>query len=193
MHWSLRAMKSRLNPAVSSRSTDLRKSPVTPLSLSQAARPTSTLAPSMVAPTPRPAVSLKPVASANGTPASSASWTIAFAVGWLEKRSALAARRSSSAGAMSPSGLRRLTTSLPVVSVPVLSKTKAVMRAAASRSEMFFTRIPRRAAALSAATIAVGVARMNAHGQAPMSTLMTRSRSFVNAQTNAEITRTSGV
>ena len=34
---------------------------------------------------------------------------------------------------------------------------------------------------------------MNAHGQATMSTAMTRSRSWVNAQTSAAMTSTSGV
>ncbi len=53
--------------------------------------------------------------------------------------------------------------------------------------------IPKRAAAESAATIAVGVARMNAHGQETTSTEMTRSRSRVKAQTKAPMTSTSGV
>ena len=74
--------------------------------------------------------------------------------------------RSSSAGlVIAVSGARRLTASSPVVSVPVLSKTKALILAASSMSATFLIRMPRRAAAESAATIAVGVARMKAHGQ----------------------------
>ena len=46
---------------------------------------------------------------------------------------------------------------------------------------------------LSSATIAVGVAKMNAQGQETTSTAMTRFKSWVNAQTNAPITSTSGV
>ena len=89
----------------------------------------------------------------------------ALAVGWLLYFSALAAMRNNSAGLVSPIGARRLTASSPVVSVPVLSKTKALIFAAVSMSATFLIKIPSRAAAESAATIAVGVARMNAHGQ----------------------------
>ena len=60
-------------------------------------------------------------------------------------------------------------------------------------SATFLIKMPRRAAAESAATMAVGVARMNAHGQEKTSTVMTRFKSRVNAQTSAPITRTSGV
>ncbi len=67
------------------------------------------------------------------------------------------------------------------------------MRAANSMSLTFLIKIPKRAAAESAATMAVGVARMNAHGQATMSTEITRLRSLVNAHTNAPITSTMGV
>ena len=51
-------------------------------------------------------------------------------MGWLLYFSADAASRSSSAGLVSPRGINRLTASWPVVSVPVLSKTKALMFAA---------------------------------------------------------------
>ena len=74
-----------------------------------------------------------------------------------------------------PAGARRLTASSPVVSVPVLSKTKALIFAANSMSATFLMRMPRRAAAESAATMAVGVARMKAQGQLKMMTEMTLS------------------
>src|SRR5205807_10465841 len=100
---------------------------------------------------------------------------------------------NSSAGWVPEAGARRLTARLPEVMVPVLSKTKALMRAANSMSLTFLIRMPRRAAAESAATIAVGVARIKAHGQETTSTEMTRVRSLVKAQTSALITRTRGV
>ena len=79
------------------------------------------------------------------------------------------------------------------MSVPVLSKTKALILAASSMSATFLMRMPRRAAADSAATIAVGVARMKAHGQLKMITEMTLSSLRVKAQTSAAMTSTSGV
>ena len=60
-------------------------------------------------------------------------------------------------------------------------------------SATFLIKMPSRAAADSAATIAVGVARMNAHGQETTNTEMTRFRSCVKAQTSAPMTSTSGV
>src|SRR4030095_4051846 len=117
----------------------------------------------------------------------------ALAVGWLLYFSAEAAVRSRSAGAVSPGGARRLTARRPVVSVPVLSKMNALMRAASSMSATFLIKIPKRAAAERAATIAVGVARMKAQGQETINTAITRLKSWVKAQTSAPITRTSGV
>ena len=67
------------------------------------------------------------------------------------------------------------------------------MRAAISMSPTFLMRMPKRAAEASAATIAVGEARMNAHGQEITSTETTRSMSFVKNQTMPAITSTSGV
>ncbi len=67
------------------------------------------------------------------------------------------------------------------------------MRAANSMSPTFLMRMPRRAAAERAATIALGVARMKAQGQATMKTAMTRLKSRVKAQTRAPMTSTSGV
>jgi hypothetical protein len=60
-------------------------------------------------------------------------------------------------------------------------------------SATFLINIPKRAAAESAATIAVGVASTKAHGHATMKTAITRLRSCVKAQTSAPITSTSGV
>jgi hypothetical protein len=54
-------------------------------------------------------------------------------------------------------------------------------------------RIPNRDAAASAATIAVGVASTNAHGHDTTSTEITRFKSWVNTQTKAPITNTTGV
>jgi hypothetical protein len=70
---------------------------------------------------------------------------------------------------------------------------KALIRAANSISATFLIKMPRRAAAERAATIAVGVARMKAHGQDTINTAITRLRSWVKAHTKAPITSTSGV
>ena len=94
---------------------------------------------------------------------------------------------------MSPCGARRLTANSPVVSVPVLSNTKALMRAAISMSPTFLMSTPSRAAEASAATIAVGEARMKAHGHEITNTETTRSMSPVKNQTIPAITSTSGV
>ena len=67
------------------------------------------------------------------------------------------------------------------------------MRAAISISPTFLMRMPSRAAEAKAATIAVGDARMNAHGQEITSTETTRSMSDVINQTIPAITSTSGV
>ena len=142
---------------------------------------------------PRPAASEKSLGSIKETPASLARIASALAVGWLLYFSAEAARRSNSAGLVSPMGARRLTANSPVVRVPVLSKMKALILAASSISATFLMRIPRRAAAERAATMAVGVARMKAQGQLKMMTEITLSRRRVNAQTSAAMTSTSGV
>src|SRR6266403_19298 len=101
--------------------------------------------------------------------------------------------RNRSAAVAPLMGASRLTASSPVVSVPVLSKMKALILAANSMSATFLMRMPRRAAAERAATMAVGVARMNAQGQLKIMTEMTLLRLRVKAQTSAAITRTKGV
>ena len=70
---------------------------------------------------------------------------------------------------------------------------KALMRAPSSMSATFLMRMPKRAAAESAATMAVGVARMKAPGHDTTSTAMTRVRSCVKAQTSAPMTSAKGV
>src|SRR5207249_8576409 len=116
----------------------------------------------------------------------------ALAVGWLLYFSAVAAMRSNSAGVTPFKGARRLTASSPVVSVPVLSKMKALILAASSISATFLIKMPSRAAAERAATIAVGVARIKAHGQRIMITEITLTSLRVKAHTRAAITSTSG-
>jgi hypothetical protein len=69
----------------------------------------------------------------------------------------------------------------------------ALIFAASSMSATFLIKIPRRAAAERAATIAVGVAKMKAQGQLKMMTEITLSSLRVNAHTSAAITSTNGV
>src|SRR6266404_7008054 len=101
--------------------------------------------------------------------------------------------RNRSAAVAPLMGARRLTASSPVVSVPVLSKMNALILAASSMSATFLIRMPKRAAAERAATIAVGVARIKAQGQLKMITDITLSNLRVKAHTNAAITSTNGV
>ena len=89
----------------------------------------------------------------------------ALAAGCLLIFSADEASESSVDGSTPLAGVSFVTYSRPVVSVPVLSKTIAVILPASSRSATFLTSMPRRAAADIAATIALGVARISAQGQ----------------------------
>ena len=85
-----------------------------------------------------------------------------------------------------------MTYSWPVVTVPVLSNTMAVILPAISRSATFLTRIPSRAAAEIAATMAVGVARIKAHGQEITRIVMDWLMFRVKTQTMAAIIRMVG-
>ncbi len=118
----------------------------------------------MLAVTPLPGVSWKFSDIGNVRPASLATSCKARAAGCLLICSAAAASASSCAGSTPSAGVSLVTYSRPVVTVPVLSNTRAVILPATSRSATFLTRMPSRAAAEIAATIAVGVARMSAHG-----------------------------
>ena len=102
---------------------------------------------------------------------------IALAVGWLEYCSAEAVNNNSSAGFTPSTGDNRLTFSVPVVMVPVLSKINALMRAANSMSLTCLIMMPNRDAVATAATIAVGVAKINATGLDTMNTEITRFKS----------------
>ena len=86
--------------------------------------------------------------------------------------SRLAATFSNSAPSTPGAGFICVTESSPVVSVPVLSNTIAVRFRACSRLTTLLIKMPSRAAQDSAATIAVGVARISAHGQATTSILI---------------------
>ena len=112
----------------------------TPPSFRKASRPTSTSPPpSSETLTPRPASSAKRVTPAGSTEAFFAIAITARATGCRESFSAVAARRSSSAGSTPSAGRILVTASSPVVSVPVLSITKAVVRRTTSRSATLFT------------------------------------------------------
>ena len=77
--------------------------------------------------------------------------------------------------------------------VPVLSKTKAPILEASSRWLTFLMKMPRRAAAATAATTAVGVASTTAQGQAMTRKAITLRRSSVNHQVTHAIISTVGV
>ena len=77
--------------------------------------------------------------------------------------------------------------------MPVLSKTTADRFRARSSTLTFLMRMPSRAAALNAATIAVGVARMMLLGHAITSSAIARGMSLVNSSTITAIISTTGV
>ena len=79
------------------------------------------------------------------------------------------------------------------MSVPVLSTSTVSTLAAGSRTAPPLIITPRRAAFPTAATTAVGVARTRTQGQAMTRTAMTRKRSEVANQTQAQTPRMSGV
>ncbi len=140
---------------------------------------TTSLSPTLPT-TPLPGVSRKSRTSFSGRLALSATRQTAWATGWREFCSTLAAASSSSTPSTPSAGAMRVTVRAPVVSVPVLSKTIAVKSPAASRCPTFFIRMPRRAAADRPATMAVGVASTKAHGQAITSTATALAWSPVN-------------
>ena len=106
--------------------------------------------------TPRPWISWYSPIARGWMRAFSAVSRMLRASGWLLLCSASVAACSSAAASTPSAGARRLTLNLPVVSVPVLSMITVSTFAALSSVRVFFTMMPRRAAAANAATIAVG-------------------------------------
>ena len=90
-------------------------------------------------------------------------------------------------------GVSFVTYNRPVVTVPVLSNTTAVIFPAISRSATFFISTPSRAEAEIAATIAVGVAKINAQGQEITSIVIALLTSPVKNKTIPAIIKTVGV
>ncbi|OPY65528.1 MAG: hypothetical protein A4E57_03163 [Syntrophorhabdaceae bacterium PtaU1.Bin034] len=107
--------------------------------------------------------------------------------------STLAALESTSS-LVTPSAVTiALTLGFPSVRVPVLSKRTTSVRPASSRKAPPLTRIPALAARPMVATIAVGVARINAQGHPTISTAMARLSSPVAHQVRAALARIAGV
>ena len=124
--------------------------------------------------TPRPATSSNVLGVERLTRARRAISVTARATGWRLFCSAEAASRKRSPASTPSAGESRVTVSTPLVTVPVLSNTIAVTLRAASSVATLFTSTPSRAAAERAATIAVGVARIRALGQAMTSMAIAR-------------------
>ncbi len=155
------------------------------------ALPARTLRPRTIASTPRPGTAIAFPASGVGIPRRKTSSTTTRASGWLETRSTLAARPSRSSSVRS-SATSRAISNCPSVMVPVLSKTTVSTLAASCRMEAPRTRMPRRARPPMAATIAVGVARIRAHGHATISTDTVRIQSRVKYRVSAADSRRAG-
>ena len=156
-------------------------------SASHEPRPTSTVSPSAnTAITPRPGTSSNELGSASGTRARRPISVTARATGWRLFCSAAAASRKRSSAGTPSAGASRETASTPLVTVPVLSKTMAVRLRAASSVATLFTKTPSRAAADRAATIAVGVARIRALGQAITSMAIARLKAVSGSLLSAK-------
>ena len=142
---------------------------VRPRSRSSDGPPTAYRTPSMTASTPRPVSARNPLAS-RLEPSTRARATIALASGCSLSASTAAAIASTSAS-VRPAATMPVTTWLPFVSVPVLSKRTAStvrIRSSASRS---LTRMPCLAATAVESAITRGIARPSACGQAITSTV----------------------
>ena len=117
---------------------------------------------------------------------------MAMLMGCSLKRSALAARRNSSAVANESSRTSSATVGFPMVSVPVLSKATVWVCPTISANSPPLTRISRRAACPMLATIAVGVASTSAQGQKTMRTVMPRTTLPVRPHTTAARSKAAG-
>ena len=127
--------------------------------------------PSIFACIPAPFITLISVTFINGKFRSVAALINAVANGWLACASTLAAicRTSSTASDLSTITLSTIV-GLPMVNVPVLSKTTVSILPAASKLCASLNQTPWRAATPIPAMIAAGVAKPSAHGQAMTNT-----------------------
>ena len=136
--------------------------------------PTATRWPSTRAIAPCPGTFSNFSARTFGIPFESACFTTASARGCSDSRSTAATKRRTPSSVM-PSTTTSVTSGSPLVSVPVLSRTTAWMRAEVSRAIAFLNRIPRFAPRPVPTMIAVGVARPSASGQVITTTVIAYS------------------
>jgi len=129
--------------------------------------------------TPMPEYTWKHLGSTGSTCSFSASASMACANGCSEHFSAIAACCRTSVCEWVPKALTSTTSGLPVVIVPVLSKMMVSTLFSFSRLAPLRIRMPFRAAFPMLATIAAGVARVNAQGHAITNTDATRRMSPV--------------
>ena len=155
--------------------------------------PTSASWPATWPRTPRPTTVVMASGEATGMPSRRALSTMAVASGCVQSFSRQAAQPMTSAASSPSMGTTVVTSGRPSVRVPVLSNSTASARAASSRYCPPLTRMPRRAARPTAATVAVGPAMSSAHGQPATSTATARSRSPVIVQASAARPSTVGV
>jgi hypothetical protein len=121
-------------------------------------------------------------------------WEMARAMGWFDWLSMAAARRRMLSASWFSEWMEvSSSSSFPSVRVPVLSKTTVSIMRADSRWRTDFTSKPMREAAAMAETMAEGLASTKAHGMATTRTAMARSISWVKKNTEAAMSRISGV
>ena len=147
------------------------------ISAQKAGEPTRMSRPSARASTPAPATARMSVASRTGPPGGRA-FTRACAIGWDRADSRDAARVRQAARSRSPSTSTSRRCMRPVVSVPVLSKTRCVAEASASMARPLVTMTPRRDSAFTQAVSATGVASDRAQGHVTTSVETATHRAF---------------
>jgi len=155
-----------------------------------AALPTATLCPSTLAMIPRPFITSVSVTwRYTVSPISSRT---APASGWSDSRSTLA-RYTSALSMSSPKYAFSVTSGLPRVNVPVLSKTIVSTLLRALMTSLPLKRMPWRAPFPMPATLETGTPITRAPGQPRTRIVTASSGSRVNASTSMPRTRTAGV
>ena len=143
-----------------------------PLSAKSLGLPMRYLRPMTSPSAPRPDTERKSATGSNPAPSTARlapAERIAWAKGRSERRSSAAANARTSASSRPPSTKVRERTGRPSVSVPVLSKARALSLPAASSAAPPLRRMPRLEAAPIPETTVTGVEITRAHGQAMMS------------------------
>ncbi len=155
-------------------------------SANSSGRPTVTVWPSTTPRTPAPGSGVKPVTGTRWPERAAASRAMACPIGCSDASSTAPESRSTSSSLVPSTVVTVCSRMVPVVSVPVLSKTTTRTCRAASSARALLTRMPSSAPRPTAASSAVGVARPSAQGHATTSTATAAPPAAVPAQPSAQ-------